>query len=503
LAPGAYRLSASSSQHRADDAVVTHLGVAEQVAGVEIQVEPATYVEGRVIIEPDASPCTVGYVVLYEPTQPAVAAPGGVQPALSQTGRAPLPQLSSRLDQQGRVRFEGVPFGRYAVGVYCQGYRADEVVPTLDVRPEGPATDREWRVSRSPGIVIRAVNQSGELQRRANVVVRSLDTGLKTIPAREPDGRMTARSLGPGAYVVSELTAPASDTDRERARPEAPVTLTKTSGVVEVTLTIADSSALRVSVRRPDHRPYNGLTVTVSSLESSGANWMTDNAEDGVYVLDGLPAGDYQVHVTDGRNAAVSRRASMRSGSTSEVELEYGFSGEISGRVVDEQGSPIDGAWLEAMPDEADSNLPASDPRRGRFANKCLSAADGTFELTGLSESELHALVVETADRHAVKRGVQTGRDVEIVLPKALTIHGLGVDDSGAPVAQFQVFARHLQSGIQRQQSADDDQGRFKILGVPPGEIMLQAIDPRGRIAKAMLQFASEAIEVRLVFSAH
>ncbi len=511
LSPGAHRLEASSPQWRDLGAQHLELGVAEHVAGLSVRVVPATYVEARVMTMPDGVPCTRGYVTLSDERSGASSIP-----TVESVRRRQLEQVfntdsaavassrlySSPIGADGTVRFEGVSPGRYIASISCMGFKVDGAAPALEVLPSLEPVEAEWRVFPAPAIAIRPVNDAGEIVRSAQLRLQPLDEEYSIIPVREPDGRLVARSLEARTYRIldpSTMPEPATPS-ADRADSDRVVTLTNRSGLVEVDYTLHTVGELRVTVVRPDSRKFNGLTV-IAKDPSSHAEFIGDNAADGEYALDALPAGTYEVHVIDGRNPPVTRSVSIASSQTTRVTLQYGFSGRIKGRVVDDQDSPVEGAWVDAtLADGVDDSR--RDPRRGAFADKAITSTDGFFELERLSESALYTVRAETRELRAVVRDVRTGTEVKLVFSEPLTLRGRVLQSDGTPASRFVVSSQHVQTGLVRGSQADDPEGRFTIHGMQPGELFLRALDPRGAIATLQTSVISPASELVLILRA-
>jgi hypothetical protein len=64
LGPGHYRVEASAARRHGQIPGSVQVGIAERVANVNIALEPAARVEGRVVTPDDETPCTHGYVTL-------------------------------------------------------------------------------------------------------------------------------------------------------------------------------------------------------------------------------------------------------------------------------------------------------------------------------------------------------------------------------------------------------------------------------------------------------
>ena len=211
LAPGTYTLVARSPGcfgHLAD--IVVRAG--EATAGLVVQVANAVRIEGRVLMARDQAPCEAG-IVSIGPTD----------------ARAPLSAIAA-IEADGRIRFEGIAPGRYAVSVECVGQPEQHAYPTLEV---GSTTlsGLVWEVRSGTRIVGRVVDSRGRALPAREVIAQALDLDAPGYASGQaisgPDGEFALDLLDEGKYRLSVLP----DLDRgfeltlATGSPPAPVTL--------------------------------------------------------------------------------------------------------------------------------------------------------------------------------------------------------------------------------------------------------------------------------------
>ncbi|HEX6885547.1 MAG TPA: carboxypeptidase regulatory-like domain-containing protein [Planctomycetota bacterium] len=164
----------------------------------------------------------------------------------------------------------------------------------------------------------------------------------------------------------------------------------------------------------------------------------TESDAAGRFEFRAVPVGKPQTLATRSSLARVfSADLAPAAGEHLEVELALHAGGSVSGRVVDEQGVPIEGAEVEALGREFFGN-PTADLREQK------SAADGRFELTGLTpgkvwlhvehegHQELLSTPFELADGERRNHG-------DVVLSEGLVVAGTVTFPGGAPAASTRV----------------------------------------------------------------
>jgi protocatechuate 3,4-dioxygenase beta subunit len=143
--------------------------------------------------------------------------------------------------------------------------------------------------------------------------------------------------------------------------------------------------------------------------------------------------------------------------------------GRIVGRITDAQRQPVAGATVAVRP-HADGG-PTTPPAASGETD-----ADGNFALERLGEAG-YLLVVSAPGRIPVSRRVSGGAEpLELTLEVEQTLAGRVVaGDAEEPVVGIMVFARPFdspQAGAPHM-AATDEEGRFRIIGVAPGEYLL------------------------------
>ncbi len=143
----------------------------------------------------------------------------------------------------------------------------------------------------------------------------------------------------------------------------------------------------------------------------------------------------------------------------------------IRGAVVDEDGSPLPGAWIRTETHGLDDGLPEPVVRvRRGFSVAARTDLEGRFELDGLPPGR-HRLYAGFRDRNAPSRPpiVEAGEtDVTIVLPRPSGVIGRVVSArDGEPVTRFKVEQRT--AAMHMAETHENETGSFWI-SAPPNE---------------------------------
>lgn len=250
-----------------------------------------------------------------------------------------------------------------------------------------------------------------------------------------PNGvfRLTGLPLGTGT-----LAADAGDLGQARA-PLAP-------GQARITLVLAPTAAVagRV-VDTGNGKPIAGIRVVA---RSRGTLFTARSGPDGRYTLRGLPGGSLDLRADDARYA--SWRADglgVTAGETLVRDVLLKPGATLQGRVLDENGAPIEGARI-AVAGAADSDFPGRMRRMlmGLASDaQARSAADGAFSAARLPAGSGQTLTVTHLEHEPRTIGGLTLKPgsanpkVTVVLRRGLGLRGVVKDALGKPVADAEV----------------------------------------------------------------
>ena len=206
-------------------------------------------------------------------------------------------------------------------------------------------------------------------------------------------------------------------------------------------------------------------------FESRGAK--TD--AQGRFVLPGLREGDWRLDVRRAGMDTITGRPIVPAGAAGMV-LTVREAASLTGVVTSARG-PVAGAQVQARPLSA----PEDDYESYAWAQ---TDAEGGFELTGLDPLLEYDLEIgHELFRTLRRKGVRPGAPREAFrLEPGMQVSGVVVDEDGEPVAEAWVTASAAQVApvtaeyaASSKGSGTDAQGRFRIGGLAPGRIRLEA----------------------------
>jgi RNA polymerase sigma-70 factor (ECF subfamily) len=203
----------------------------------------------------------------------------------------------------------------------------------------------------------------------------------------------------------------------------------------------------------------------------------------GRFAFRGHKAGSYRILVvTQGSGPGMSGLLRLGAGeSLGDIRIDLPSGGVVEGRCRLESGDPGEGVRIEAW-----IPIRAGETIVGYWPEGASSGADGRIRLSGVGASG--AEITVRADRHhvaAAPRRLQGGEgSFEIVLSDGASASGKVVDPEGQPAAGAEVLAfaspeekepRPWSPWLLARKTVADGEGRFELLGLPPGESTLFA----------------------------
>ncbi|MGQ9591960.1 MAG: carboxypeptidase regulatory-like domain-containing protein, partial [Planctomycetota bacterium] len=294
-----------------------------------------------------------------------------------------------------------------------------------------------------------------------------------------PDGSFRLAALPPGVY---DLHAQAPD------RPETTLSGVPT-GSADVVIYIGQGAEIRGRLADFEGLPLEGVAVALKRLEEgpqlplvaapfsklldSIARLAGDeprvvlSGERGAFSIDHLSPGRYRLQIEERGVLPFDREVELSWGEVLDLGLVRVDRGEaISGWVLSENGSPIEGARVAVAPGRPNFlniGTAFNDFLTGRLL--AATGPTGLFRLGGLVPGEYQ--VIATARGHAPGsvRGARAGGEpLTIRLAPGARISGRVVAlGTGAPIAGARVRAGEVRA------TADED-GRFELDGVAPRE---------------------------------
>lgn len=374
------------------------------------------------------------------------------------------------------------------------GYLGEGVRPASDT---GEATTVSLqRAERAQGVVVDGRGRpiaGAEIEARIDPTRRTGRTlwGARRQLERDvstDDGRFSIGSLDPRVAYYLRVAKPGFATT------ELPLPDARGDAAGELRIVLEAGRVVTATVVGPSREPIAGARIELSEGLRSGtiqqvmrSRWFradsgieasTDST--GRFVMADLAAGTYTLAVSapgyaTARGLDVEILEATDRTDLGELVLEPGA--PIQGRVLDPDGSPLEGARIVASGERSALFAAADDDESAAH-----SGADGFFAFTDRQAGERVDLQVRMpgfATGRLVGVEAPTPSPVEIELERPSRVSGRVVDEAGRPVANAQVGLRVLvRSGTRRHSgpggsATSDEEGAFVIEGVDPGEATL------------------------------
>ena len=266
----------------------------------------------------------------------------------------------------------------------------------------------------------------------------------------------------------------------------------------------------RASRQREVHRLFDSRVDVPPFAEIEETEAISDL--EGVFRLEGLPSGPWDVRVDHDRFAPREVSATIEGadlGAASTVDLKditLSTPKTIVGRVVGHDGETLAAArvWA-AAPQRGVEPGNILDRDRPEALVETLTGADGTFQLEGLSTGRFTLLAEHpTTTVGRVDDVVAGTADVTVRLSAGVTLKGLVIaDPDGAPVAGADVSVR---LGA-RKETRTDERGRFLVHGLSLHEsfrgtvelkVRAEGYDRESERVSLQVHDPNEDIEIRL-----
>ncbi|MCY1040862.1 carboxypeptidase regulatory-like domain-containing protein [Corallococcus sp. bb12-1] len=447
LAPGSYDARVSAPGFSSTVRYGLTVGAGERFP-VELMLSRTGAVEG-LVREGNGSPVAQAQVSHLAPGNDEDSAPG-----------------EARTDARGHYRLEGLPTGWVHLSVRREGATVG-VVQSVEVGEDG-ATRADFTLG-GTGTVVGVVRAARGALPQGTLSVTSLGVG-STGPgapgavAVGADGTFRML-LPPGGHMLLL-------TERGRFDSSAQQSVGVRAGqMVQVVFTWEDSrdaNDYRGVVLESDGTPSPGASITLTAADGRGNPLMMDSAdEEGRFSISLAPGTSMRRVVLNARNGGRSSDAVPVSAGQ-EVVVRLRSAASLQGRVVREDG-PVRGFSLVL---QLQKGFLAQGQGPREFPGE-------RFEWKGVPAEPLK-LVARTADgatgEALVTPSVGRMLEVEITLKASATVSGRVVDAvTKAPLPEAFVSIEGETHGEDR---GPDEQGRFTLTDVRPGERTLIIMEP-------------------------
>jgi protocatechuate 3,4-dioxygenase beta subunit len=288
-------------------------------------------------------------------------------------GGEPLPQsliavfdgygrkvADGQADDQGRaLTAPGLPPGSYRLlarppygsPLLAQYYSQKPTLDAADPLTLTQAITVEAAMALQPGAALRGtVTDATSGAPLAGITVEVRDAGSEVhFATTDQQGRYSVEALPSGAYRVEFRDGqggPASPAPLRRT-----VTLSAPSAQAGFDAALARGGAISGRVTTPNGTPVPGASVSVRDIDGAIATYGS-TADDGTYVIHGLPSGRYKLtysHYSHQALAPADQVTVTAPNTIAVADTVLSPGGAISGKVTDPDGNPVEGAYVTVL----------------------------------------------------------------------------------------------------------------------------------------------------------
>ncbi|MGA9521760.1 MAG: carboxypeptidase-like regulatory domain-containing protein, partial [Myxococcaceae bacterium] len=306
------------------------------------------------------------------------------------------------------------PTGDYLLVAKADGFKTAE----QPVKIGSGEAQVELVLSSGTFIRGRVLDEYGRPAPRISVLVNP--TG--DVAYADDQGQFSAEVPSPGFY---ELQAHHSDWGGGELQVTAPAE--------DVELLLEPKAGLRVTVSS-DGRRLEGADVVLWLGREGSYRSDRPSGSDGVVLMRGMPPGRYSLVAAHRDHLPSDRKqVELRDGELLEISVELEPGAAISGEVVDQNGAPVAGAQVMAVP---------------RGAEPTLTDGSGRFEIRPLRPDRSYRVEVQQSgfDQRERVTARPGGEPLRIVLERRSIYRGRVVSEDGAALRSFRIDEKDVTS---------------------------------------------------------
>jgi len=440
---------------------------------LELTVTGSGQVRGQAV-DAESGRAVTDFEVVYQPDSA-----GGMRFVFRGSGRGPY-QAQPFHSEDGSFVLDDVPAGRWTVEVRADGYQAGSlsgitveeggVVEGVDVRlSRGSVLTGQVLESRTGRPVLDATVQA-ELSGGGARGPRFGPGAQDFTATSDAEGRFEIAGLAPGTWSVT-----ASHPDFS----EATASVEVSDSPASVDLQLGSGGSIG-GVVLAGGQPVEGADVAIQASGETGfrgpfgggQSTLTDSG--GRFLFDHLSAGRYELVATLRGHSSAPVQAVVTPDAPQEVSLTLAEGATIRGTV-------------SGLPDALVANVRVNASGSDGYFGNARTAADGTFELTGVPEG-LVTLSATAGDFGSSTRSAQASVTIgpgqgeafaEVVFESGFHVEGR-VSRGGQPVADAMVFASPESRGGAGASDQTDASGFYALDGLQEGVYNFVANAMRG-----------------------
>ncbi|MCF6409864.1 carboxypeptidase regulatory-like domain-containing protein [Pseudalkalibacillus salsuginis] len=377
--------------------------------------------------------------------------------------------------QSGEFIFPNLAPGSYVISAAAPNFAADVVGAAVI---SNQTTEVTLSLIPDPSMISGQVSGT-DGQPIGNAIIRVIDLNENVIRtgATEANGRYSIGNLPPGSFQVV-VSAPNTGSQMTG------VTLTPgSSQSLDFVLTFDPGSAIG-EIFNPNGDPISGVTVILRDEHGGFIASVLSNSF-GAYKFEDLSPGSYNIVATAPNFSTETIGVIIQSNQVSSANITLtNVVGDISGRVVDENGQPITGSNIQLKLLNEVSFL----------LQTAVAQSDGTFRFDDLAPGRY--LINASKEGFAAKTvsvDVTAGSTTNVTVslsPITSTLAGIVRNElTGDPIAGARVEVNSL-TGIFLAYTVSNQDGTFELTNLPPQTVV---------VSISASSFGSDALTVNLI----
>lgn len=391
-------------------------------------------------------------------------------------------------NEVGEFHFEGLGPGQYQISASRGDWR---LVPagSVETSPyrielEAAETTSGLELFLYPGHTVTGLVRDSQSSQPIEGVTVYTYWGERKQAVTGPDGRFRLPHVfeqeGRGVFLHAEkkgYRVGAKGDDLIRA---IPVRLSMTELEPSIVFDMVPTVTVSGTVRTAEGAPVPGAEVTAYVSNDGGArNRPVKTDAQGAYELEVNPWSLVRVRVTaEGYPVAYSpSTVEVEDQAVTGVDIVLGPGANLTGRVVDPEGNPAEGARVMAT-----TTIMVGRYGYGDSAGKvATSGPQGEFSITNVPAGEVHVYATKKgyassgSERVAIKSG-ESRSGLELKLRKGYVIAGRVTDTEGKPLAGIAVRINPMRYYGGGRASVTDEEGRYRQEDLEEGIYRVEAV---------------------------